>query len=117
MTFHQKTFALIVAVSFLVFVLELVRRRKVKEEYSWLWIFAGAMMFLLVVWPGLLMFVTHAIGAGAPTTTVFLFGFMFLLLINLDYSARISDHKEQIKKLTQRVGILKKELTDFKNQK
>ncbi|MCX6731752.1 MAG: DUF2304 domain-containing protein [Candidatus Parcubacteria bacterium] len=114
MTFHQKIFALLVSISLLIFILELVRRRKIKEEYSWLWITAGASMVLLMVWHNLLLFLTHLIGAENPITTIFLFGFIFLILINLDYSVRISTHKEQIKKLAQKIGILSKEIDDLK---
>lgn len=113
-TFHQEIFSIIVSVSLLLFILELVRRRKIKEEYSWLWILAGVFMVLLVVWPGLLLFLTHLIGAESPANTIFLFGFIFLLLINIDYSVRISVYKEQIKKLAQRISILSKEVKDKK---
>ncbi len=112
MTSHQEIFAIIVSVALLLFILELVRRRKIKEEYSWLWILAGVLMVLLVVWPGLLLFLTHLTGAESPANTIFLFGFIFLLFINIDYSVRISAYKEQIKKLAQRIGILSKEVKD-----
>lgn len=112
MTSHQEIFAIIVSAVLLLFILELVRRRKIKEEYSWLWILVGVLIILLVVWHGLLLFLTHLIGAESPITTIFLFGFIFLLLINIDYSVRISVYKEQIKKLSQRIGILSKEIKD-----
>ena len=31
-------------------ILELVRRRRLREEYSWLWLLTAAIMVLLVVW-------------------------------------------------------------------
>ena len=114
MTIHQKIFAIVVSVSLLLIILEMVRRRKIKEEYSWLWIMAGVSMVLLTVWHSLLLFLTHLIGAENPITTIFLFGFIFLILINLDYSVQISSHKEQIKKLAQKIGILSKKIDDLK---
>ncbi len=117
MTPHQKIFALIISISFLLFILELVRRRKIKEEYSWLWLLVSAAIVLLVVWQNFLLFFTRLIGAGDPTTTIFLFGFIFLLLINIDYSIQISKHKEQIKKMAQKIGILSKALEDLENKK
>jgi len=112
MTLHQKIFAIFISVVFLLFILELVRQRKIKEEYSWLWLFVGAAMVALVLWPDLLLFLTHLIGAGNPLTTLVLFGFIFLLLINIDYSIRISAYKDQIKKLAQQIGLLSKEPKD-----
>ena len=117
MTFHQKIFALLVSIALLLAILEMVRRRKVKEEYSWLWLFVGAMMVALVLWPRVLSFFTNLIGAEDPLTTVFLFGFFLVLLVNVDYSIRISTYKEQIKRLAQKTGILSKEVEDLRKQK
>lgn len=117
MTLHQKIFALIVSLSFLVFIFELVRRRKIKEEYSWLWILAGVTMVVLVVWPGLLLFMSHLIGAETPLVTMFIFGFIFLIFVNIDYSIQISKYKDQIKKMAQRIGILTKELKSLEREK
>ena len=114
MTIHQKIFALIISVALLLVILEMVRRRKVKEEYSWLWLSVAAAMVVLVLWQNLLSFLSRLIGAEDPLTTLFLFGFFFLLLVNIDYSIRISVYKEQIKKLAQQIGILAKEVGDMK---
>ncbi len=111
---HQKFFALFVSIAILVLILEMIRRRKIKEEYSWLWFLVGVSMIVLVLRFDLLMWLSHLIGAESPITTIFLFGFIFLILINLDYSVRISTHKEQIKKLAQKIGLLSKEIDDLK---
>ncbi len=116
MTFHQKIFAVIVSISLLIVILEMVRRRRLKEEYSWLWLLVGVVMLVLVLWPSLLNILSFLIGAEDPLTTVFLFGFIFLVLINLDFSMQISKHKEQIKKLAQQAAISSRELKDLKNK-
>ncbi len=114
MTFHQKFFALFVSLTILVLIVEMIRRRKIKEEYSWLWLLVGISMTILVLRFDLLMWLSRLIGAVNPIITIFLFGFIFLILINLDYSVRISTYKEQIKKLAQKIGILSKEIDDLK---
>lgn len=117
MTPHQKIFALIVSISLFLAIFEMVRRRKVKEEYSWLWLIVSVAMLILVLWDGLLYFMSRLIGAEDPLTTLFLFGFLFLLLVNIDYSIKISGHKEQIKKLAQWIGILSEKLENLKGEK
>jgi len=49
MPLRQKIFAFMLAVIILVAIFELVRKRKLREEYSWLWIITG-FSILLVVW-------------------------------------------------------------------
>ncbi len=117
MPLHQKIFAILAGVMLLGLIFELVRKRKLKEEYSWLWILTGIIILALVVWYDLLLFVTHLIGAGNPRTTLFLFGLLFLVLINIHFSIRISTFTDQIKELAQRLAILTKELKELTKKK
>jgi hypothetical protein len=107
MFLHQKIFAIAASILIMVFVVELVRRRRLREEYSWLWLLTGAVIILLVVWYDLLVYVTHLIGAIAPTTTLFIFGLLFLMLISLHYSLQISKLSHQVKEMAQQLTLLK----------
>jgi len=107
MVLQQKIFAIAASVLIMVFVVELVRRRRLREEYSWLWLLTGAVIILLVVWYDLLVFITHLIGAVAPTTTLFIFGLLFLMLISLHYSLQISRLSHQVKEMAQQLTLLK----------
>jgi hypothetical protein len=107
MLFRQKIFAIIASLLIMLLVVELVRRRKLREEYSWLWLLTGGIIILLVVWHDLLLFITHLIGAIAPTTTLFIFGLLFLMLISLHYSMQISKLSHQVKEMAQQLALLK----------
>jgi hypothetical protein len=107
MFLHQKVFAIVASILIMVFVVDLVRRRKLREEYSWLWLLTGAVIILLVVWYELLVFITHLIGAIAPTTTLFIFGLLFLMIISLHYSLQISKLSHQVKEMAQQLTLLK----------
>lgn len=110
MTVQQKIFAVIASVAIFIFVIELLRRRKLKEEYSWLWVLTGVTMIVLVLWYDLLVFITRLIGAVTPTTTLFIFSILFLLVISIHYSVIISKLTNQVKDLAQEIAILKSEL-------
>lgn len=107
MFLHQKIFAIVASILIMMIVVELVRRRRLREEYSWLWLLTGAVIILLVVWYDLLLFITHLIGAIAPTTTLFIFGLLFLMLISLHYSLQISKLSHQVKEMAQQLTLLK----------
>jgi len=107
MLFHQKVFAIIASFLIMAIVVELVRRRKLREEYSWLWLITGVVIILLVIWYDLLVFITHLIGAIAPTTTLFIFGLLFFMIISLHYSIQISKLSHQVKELAQQLTLLK----------
>ena len=106
MTPTQRVFAVVTSVATLAFIVELVRRRRLKEEYSWLWIVTAAGMIVLSAWYGLIEKVTRLIGAVTVTTTLFLFGLLFLLVISVHFSTVISRLTEQVRRLTQELAIL-----------
>jgi uncharacterized membrane protein YqjE len=106
-TFHQKIFALFLGISIFVTILEMVRRKKLEEEYSFLWLIIGLGIVVLVLWQGLLEWLTYLIGAMAQTTTIFIFGLVILVLINLHFSIKITKLSRQVKELAQDVSLLK----------
>lgn len=112
MTPQQRTFTLIIAFGILLLIIELVRRRRLREEYSWLWLLTGFVIVLLVLWDGLLKFIAHLTGIIAPQSIVFFFGSMFLILINIHYSVKISELSNQVKNLAQELAILRGELKE-----
>jgi hypothetical protein len=109
MTPTQHAFAIAASVLTLAFIIELVRRRKLKEEYSWLWIATACGMVVLSIWYDLLRWLTVAIGAVTVTTTLFIFALLFLLAISVHYSTVISRLTQQVRRLTQELAVLEAE--------
>jgi hypothetical protein len=109
MTPSQRAFAVLTSLATLAVIIELVRRRKLKEEYSWLWILTTLVMVALSGWYGLVEWLTHITGAVTPTTTLFIFGLLFLLLISVHFSTVISRLTQQVRRLTQELAILQAE--------
>ena len=87
----------------------LVKKRKLREEYSWLWLLTGFVMLVLVLWYDLLLYITDLIGAVTATTTLFIFGIIFLILIALHFAIKISSLSDQVKNLAQQVSLLEAE--------
>jgi len=106
MPLSQKIFALLVSIVILVIIVELVRRRKLREEYSVLWIITGISIIVLSSWYKLLLLVTNLIGAVLPTSTLFLFSLLFLILISLHFSVRISMLNDKLKDVSQEIALI-----------
>jgi len=103
---RQKLMAILLAVGLIVFIFELVRKKKLGEEYSWLWMLTGVVILILAVWYDLLVLVTRFIGAALPASTIFFFGLFSLILINLYFSVKLSKLSNQTKELAQKLAIL-----------
>jgi len=100
------------ALCMLMAILELVRRRKLKEEYSWMWILTGVAVLLLASWYKLLRVITDFLGIVVSTNTLFFLGLVFVVLLSLHYSVRISAMSTQIKELVQKLAIMENRLKD-----
>ena len=90
----------------LLLVIELVRRRKLKEEYSVLWVVTAFVVLVMSIWYGLLNGLTHLIGAVAPASTLLFFGLLFVLILLLHFSVRISMLERRLTKLVQEIGLM-----------
>lgn len=109
MTPTQRVFAIITSVTTFLVVMELVRRRRLREEYAFLWVLTTVGMMVLATWYGLIEWITQAIGAVAVTTTLFLFALLFLLLISVHFTTVISRLTVQVRRLAQELAILQAE--------
>ena len=116
MPIRNQIVALMVSVGMLVLIIELVRRRKLREEYSWLWLLTVSTILLLSVWFGLLKWITHLVGALVPSSTIFLLAFVFLIFISLHFSVVISKLTHRDVELAQKYALLELELSELKKQ-
>jgi hypothetical protein len=114
MPFTQKIFALVVCCAVFVVTVNLVRKRKLREEYSVLWLVTSLLMFVLVLRYEWLVALTNVIGAGLPTTTLFVCSLVFLMLIAVQFSIKISRLTDQMKNLAQENALLRAEMTESK---
>jgi hypothetical protein len=116
MPIRNKVVALVFGIGMLIIIIDLVRRRKLREEYSWLWLMTGAGILLLSLWFDLLKWVTHLVGAITPSSTIFLFAFLFLIFISLHFSVVISKLTDRNKELAQRYALLENEVRELKKK-
>jgi len=114
MPLSQKIFALLICCFIFVVTINLVRKRKLREEYSVLWLATSILMFVLVLRYEWLVALTAFIGAGLPTTTLFICSTIFLILIAVQFSIKISHLTDQVKNLAQENALLRQEYVELK---
>ncbi|NJD22547.1 MAG: DUF2304 domain-containing protein, partial [Melioribacter sp.] len=78
-------------------IIELVRRRKLNEEYSFLWLIIGVLLLLITFFPQLIYFISGFIGTELPINTLFFTGIIFLMLLGLFFSLKISILSNRVK--------------------
>ena len=98
--------SLIVSTLLLLLVLELVRRRRLQERYSLLWLATGGSLFLLAAWSDLLNRIASALGIRTPSNALFVVAAGFFLAVLLHFSLAMSRLSEQTSRLAQRLAML-----------
>jgi hypothetical protein len=107
LTAQTRILAAILAIAFMVMILELIRRDKLQERYSIVWFVAGLAMLLGAAFPDLLTFAANLM--GVRDTNVALFSIVLLLLLGLalNFSVIMSRQAAQITRLAQERAIEK----------
>jgi len=103
--------ALVISLCFLLAVLDLVRRGRLREEYTPIWVAVALGIMALSVWFDVVRVIARLIGAWTPSSTLYFFGVLFLLILCLNYAVRLSALSTQVKLLAQEVSILRARLT------
>jgi hypothetical protein len=107
LTAQTRIIAAVLALAFMVLILDLIRRDKLQERYSVVWFVAGLGMLVGAAFPGLLSVVADAL--GVRDTNVALFSIVLLLLLGLalNFSVIMSRQAAQITRLAQERALEK----------
>jgi hypothetical protein len=105
LTPRTRVIAAVLAILFMVWILDLIRRDRLQERYSVVWFVAGLAMLAGAAFPGLLKLVADAM--GVRDTNVALFSIVLLLLLGLalNFSVIMSRQAAQITRLAQERAI------------
>ena len=104
--FRIEFWAILGCVILLTAVVELVRRRRLKERYSFLWILTSISLLTLTLKRDWLEDLARLFGVYYHPSALFLVLVFFMLLTLIHFSTVISKLLSDIQSLTQAIGIL-----------
>jgi hypothetical protein len=109
--------SVVVFVLFLMgFVVEAIRRGRLKERYALLWLAAAGVMLLLATWRSLLDRIAVFLGVFYGPSLLFLVALLFLFAILLHFSLVVSEHRDKTRRLTQHLALLTHEVERLRKQ-
>lgn len=107
---RQRVVAIVLAVVTVAAVFELVRRRKLREEYSWFWVVTALLVALLAWNQDLLLTLSRWIGSSNSVSTLFFGALLLLFALVLQFSVRLSRLTHRHRTLGQRLALLEAEV-------
>ena len=99
--------AFLVALIIVALVIELVRRKRLREKYAVLWLVIGIATLVLAAFPGLLYIVAAFVGIQLPSNLLFVLSILLLLGVCLHLSWEISVLEDETRTLAEEVAILR----------
>lgn len=103
----QRLLALIAAFAVLGVMVELLRRRQLREKYAVLWLAVSLAVALLALVPGLLAGAASAVGVKTPVNLLFFVSTLVLLLVSVHLSWECSRLEEETRTLAEEVALLR----------
>jgi hypothetical protein len=112
LTVQSRVLAALIGLAFIISILELIRRHKLQERYTALWLLVGVGFVLCAIFPQLLTVAADVLGVRDTNVALFVVLIGGLVLVVLHLTVVISQQSEQITRLAQEVAISRSELED-----
>jgi len=113
-TDRVQVVSLAVSVLLLFVVFELVRRRKLTEEYSFLWILCALALVLLSIRRQILDATARWLGVYYPPAVLLMVLILMVFVASLCFSVIVSRQRQQIERLIEETAILAAEVRELR---
>ncbi len=107
---------LIVALIFyFIMILIFLKNKTLELRYTLLWMFAGVILALLVIWPEILSRFVRLVGIQSNMNGLFIMAIAFIVMIMMSLTSIVSRQTNKIRHLVQEIAILEKRLRELEN--
>lgn len=114
MALQIRLFSVIVGLAIFFGIFALVRKKKLTEEFSWLWMLTGAAIAALSILPDTVLVISRVFGIASMQSALFFFSLVFLMFLNLFLSMKISTVMNQVRTMAQNIALLNHSLKNAK---
>ncbi|WP_349899478.1 DUF2304 domain-containing protein [Parafrigoribacterium soli] len=112
MTITSYVFGIVSALVVLAIVIELLRRRSLRERHAIWWLVAGIFTLIAGIFPATLTWAANLIGIEVPINLVFFVSIAILFLVCLQHSSELTQLESKTRALAERLALLELKLTE-----
>lgn len=99
-------FALALTALVVIFVLLLLRTRRLREKYAAIWLVLAVMVLVLAVFPDLALWVAEVVGVETPVNLLFSSAIVVLLAVCIQLSSEVSALEEETRTVAEELALL-----------
>ena len=112
MTLRLQIMVIIFIVLAVLYIVNQLRKKKLDYRFGLGWLLIIFCILVLTVSPKLLSMLAGFLGIKLPINMLFFFGLCFIVILVFSMSMMISSLSDRVKKLSQEIAILRKDMYD-----
>lgn len=86
-------------------VIEMLRRRRLRERHAIWWLIAGILALIIGVFPQVLIWASHVVGVEVPTNLIFFVSVFILFLVCIQHSSELTDLEDKTRVLAEEAAL------------
>lgn len=103
-------------VVYFVMILVFLKNKTLELRYTLLWMFAGVVLAVLVIWPETLTRLIRLVGIQSNMNGLFLMAIAFIVMIMMSLTSIVSRQTNKIRNLVQEIAILEKQVRELEKE-
>lgn len=108
--------AIVAAVATIAVIVELSRRRQLREKYALIWLLIGLVMAVFAVSPGLFNHLAHSMGVKNPPDLLTVIASLFLLTVCVQFSWEFGRTEDKTRLLAEEVALLRNQVDALRRE-
>ena len=116
MSMLLRTSLFVGVIIYFIFIIIFLRKRALTLKYAILWILSGLIMFIVLICPGFIEWISALLGIETASNSVFALTLFFVLIILMSISSIVSRSNEKIRCLIQQMALLEKRIRDLEEK-
>ncbi|WP_285025886.1 DUF2304 domain-containing protein [Plantibacter sp. ME-Dv--P-122b] len=97
-------------------VVEMLRRRRLRERHAIWWMVAGVLALIIGVFPGVLTWAADIVGITLPTNLVFFVSIFILFLVSIQHSTELTTLEQKTQTLAERAALQDMRLSELERR-
>lgn len=106
----------VAAIGTLAVVVEMLRRRRLRERHAVWWLAAGLLALFIGLFPGILEWAARLVGVDLPTNLVFFVSIAILVLVCIQHSAELTDLESKTRTLAETTTLLELRIEELEQR-
>ena len=116
MTTASYVLGVVSAVLVLGIVIEMLRRRRLRERHALWWLVAGVLALIAGVFPSTLEWASHLVGVQLPTNLIFFVSVAILFLVCLQHATELTTVEAKTRTLAEQSALQELRIRELERQ-